>query len=60
VTSAKGLRRGKFPQATRENVDLFCDFEAISGGFKRFQAVFNDQLGVSSLHWTPIFRIGSR
>jgi hypothetical protein len=26
------------------------DFEAISGNFKRFQADFNAQLGVSSLH----------
>jgi hypothetical protein len=43
-------------------VEIFSDFEAISGNFKRFQADFNARLGVSSLvayHWTPIFRMGS-
>jgi hypothetical protein len=38
--SAKGLRRGKFPQLLRK-IDISSDFEAISGNFKRFQADFN-------------------
>ena len=33
-----------------EKVTFSGDFEAISGNFKRFQADFNAQLGVSSLH----------
>jgi hypothetical protein len=33
-----------------EKIKKISGFEAISGNFKRFQADFNAQLGVSSLH----------